>query len=185
MTRRFVPSFHSLRFVVVFIATFSVLALFATPATAQNPVPFVNQPLVPDAAAPGGAGFTLTVNGTGFVSGSLVNWNGSPRATNFVSRSQLTATILASDIATASTSLVTVVSAGPGGGVSNTQYFSIAAPGTSVSFLPAVTYGSGGYIPQSVVIADVNGDGKPDIVVGNYYQSDDDAPGVVGVLLGN
>jgi len=34
-----------------------------------NPVPLINQPLVPDAVAPGGAGFTLTVNGTGFVSG--------------------------------------------------------------------------------------------------------------------
>jgi hypothetical protein len=44
---------------------------------AQNPVPLINQPLVPDAVAPGGAEFTLTVNGTGFVSGSVVNWNGS------------------------------------------------------------------------------------------------------------
>jgi len=52
-----------------------------TPTTAQtNPVPLISQPLVPDAMAPGGAGLTLTVNGTGFVSGSVVNWNGSARA---------------------------------------------------------------------------------------------------------
>src|SRR6266498_2066712 len=42
----------------------------STTATAQptgtNPVPLINQPLVPDATAPGGPGFTLTVNGTGF-----------------------------------------------------------------------------------------------------------------------
>src|SRR5205085_4076949 len=45
-----------------------------TPATAQtNPVPLINQPLVPDAVAPGGPRFTLTVNGTGFVTGSVVN----------------------------------------------------------------------------------------------------------------
>jgi hypothetical protein len=184
MTRRFARKAYSFSFVVAFIATFSLPALFAAPATAQNPVPFVDQPLVPDAAAPGGAGFTLTVNGTGFVASSTVNWNGSSRATKFVSGSQLTATILASDIATASTASVTVVSPGPGG-VSNIQYFSIAVPETSVSFLPAVAYDSGGSIPQSVAIADVNGDGKPDIVVGNYYQSDGQAPGVVGVLLGN
>src|SRR5439155_20312502 len=82
-----------------------------TPAapSAAKPVPLINQPLVPDAVAPGGAGFTLTVNGTGFVSGSVVNWNGSARATTFVNSSQLTATILSSDIATASTVSVTVV----------------------------------------------------------------------------
>ena len=35
-----------------------------------NPVPLISQPLVPDVAKPGGPGFTLSVNGTGFVSGS-------------------------------------------------------------------------------------------------------------------
>lgn len=39
-------------------------------AVAQNPVPLVNQPLVPDAVNPGGSGFTLNVNGTGFVLGA-------------------------------------------------------------------------------------------------------------------
>jgi hypothetical protein len=33
-----------------------------------NPVPFVYQPLIPDAVAPGGPSFTLTVNGTTFAS---------------------------------------------------------------------------------------------------------------------
>src|SRR5271169_5715531 len=54
-----------------------------------NPVPLINQPLVPDAAKPGGAGFTLTVNGAGFVSTSVVKWNGIARATIFISKSQL------------------------------------------------------------------------------------------------
>jgi hypothetical protein len=55
-----------------------VLGLVAAFVHAQAPVPFINQPLVPDAMAPGGPDFTLTVNGTGFVSNSTVNWNGSP-----------------------------------------------------------------------------------------------------------
>jgi hypothetical protein len=53
-------------------------------AIAPNPVPLINQPLVPDAAKPGGTAFVLTVNGTGFVPGSpgsVVKWNGSPLAT--------------------------------------------------------------------------------------------------------
>ena len=49
-----------------------LLAFTAIPALGQNnPVPFVNQPLVPSAVAPGGPDFTLTVNGTGFVSGAI------------------------------------------------------------------------------------------------------------------
>ena len=52
------------------------------------------------------------------------------------------------------------------------------------TFQPAVTYSSGAGGAYSVAVADVNGDGKPDIVVadegGKSYET-----GVVGVLLGN
>ena len=45
------------------------------PLLAQsNPVPLINQPLVPEATAPGGPAFTLTVNGTGFVPGSTTSF---------------------------------------------------------------------------------------------------------------
>jgi hypothetical protein len=161
----------------------AVLGFLAGSAIAQNPVPLTYQPLVPDATAPGGPAFTLTVNGSGFVPASVVDWNGRPRATTFISSSQLTAAILASDIAAASTATVTAVSPSPGGGVSNTQPFSIAVPETSASFQPAVTYDSGGYIAQSVRIADLNADGKPDIVVADWWNANN--VGIVGVLLGN
>jgi len=46
-----------------------------------------------------------------------------------------------------------------------------------LAFFPAVTYDSGGIAPASVVVADLNGDGKPDLIVAN---SD-----AIGVLLGN
>ena len=97
------------------------MALYGTSgiAQAQNPVPLINLPLVPDAIAPGGSGITLTVNGTGFVSGSVVHWNGSPLATTLVSGSQLTATVPASALATPGTASVTVVSPSGGGGTSN------------------------------------------------------------------
>lgn len=169
----------------LFIAALTVL--LAAPAIAQNPVPFINQPLVPDAAAPGGPGFTLTVNGAWFLATSVVNWNGSPLATTFVSSSQLTAAVPASDIATASTAAVTVVNPSPGGGVSNIQYFSITVPDVgSVGFLPAVVYGSNGFGgATSVAIGDVNGDGKPDLVVGNSEECEECSSGGIGVLLGN
>ncbi len=53
------------------------------------------------------------------------------------------------------------------------------AAGSSVSFLPVVTYDPGGQ-SLSVAIADVNGDGKPDLLVGNAGL----AEGSIGVLLG-
>jgi hypothetical protein len=58
------------------------------------------------------SGFTLTVNGTNFVNGSVVDWNGSPRSTAFVSSTQLTATIPFSDIASAGTASITVSNSG-------------------------------------------------------------------------
>ena len=53
----------------------AVVVLSAALCAQTNPVPFVNNPLVPASVAPGGPSFTLTVNGTGFVPGSVVNWN--------------------------------------------------------------------------------------------------------------
>jgi ankyrin repeat protein len=142
-----------------------------------NPVPLINQPLVPDAVAPGGAGFTLTVNGTGFVSGSVVNWNGSARTTTFVNRSRLTASILSSDIGTASTASVTVVNPSPGGGASNTLFLEVTTPTSSVTLWRS-DYAVGSS-PHWVSTGDLNGDGKLDLVTANRYGNR------VSVLLGN
>ncbi len=88
----------SVRCVCVFLALL-VLSCWAPPLSGQspNPVPFIDDPLVPTSIAPGGAGFTLTVNGTGFVSGSRVNWNGTALTTSFVSTSRLTASVPGAD----------------------------------------------------------------------------------------
>src|SRR5690242_15214816 len=103
-----------------------VLCIAAAPtlATTSNPVPHLD-PIVPASAAPGGPAFTMKVTGTGFVPGSTVLWNGGVRSTTFVNSSKLTAAIQASDIATAGTATITVVSPGPGGGTSNFQFFHV------------------------------------------------------------
>lgn len=111
------------------------LAVFCFPLAAQtNPVPYVNNPLVPEATLPGGPQFTLTVNGAGFVDGAVVKWNGSPRATAFVSPTQVTAAILASDITSALTVFITVVNPSPGGGISNSVFFQVTTPVTTLAF---------------------------------------------------
>ncbi|HXE74721.1 MAG TPA: IPT/TIG domain-containing protein [Candidatus Xenobia bacterium] len=100
--------------------------------TVNNPVPATSG-LSPTSATAGGAQFTLTVNGSNFVPTSVVRWNDTNRATTFVNSNQLTATILASDIATGGTPTVTVFNPEPGGGISGGQTFTINNP------LPAIT----------------------------------------------
>jgi len=143
----------------------SVLAVLATAlASAQsNPAPFVNQPLVPMSTTPGGSGFSLTVNGTGFISGSTVNWNGTPLPTTFVKASQLTATVTAADIAMAQTAWITVVNPAPGGGKSNVAFFQVTNPSAPPAFVNTSYNLPGAF--GSAISADFNGDGKMDVAV--------------------
>src|SRR6267378_1081585 len=104
-----------------------IVVLVTGMAVAQNPVPSIMQ-TTPNSAAPAGAAFVLTVNGTGFVPGAAVMWNGTARTTTFLTGSQLTASILATDIATARTASITVLNPAPGGGTSNVAFFSITKP---------------------------------------------------------
>jgi uncharacterized protein (TIGR03437 family) len=85
-----------------------------------------NLSLSPNSATAGGPGFTLTVSGSGFLVGSVVQWNGSPLSTNYVSGTQLTASVSASQIASQGNASVTVVN--PGGVTSAAAIFPIIAP---------------------------------------------------------
>jgi len=162
----------------VVLAAFGPLEILSSTAFAgENPVPMINQPLVPDAIAPGGAGFILVVHGTGFVSGAVVNWNDSSLATTFVKDSQLTATVPASDIAAASTASVTVVNPSPGGGTSNVMFFAVTPSSSSIALSAPSAFGAG-TDPDSAAVGDFNGDGKLDLAVANEGSNN------VSILLG-
>ena len=128
-----------------------------------NPVPFLNQPLVPSAVAPGGPAFMLTLNGSGFTPASVANWNGTALATTFVSVTKLVATVPAVNIASNGTARVTVTSPGPGGGSSNVVLFTVTSPTSSLAFRAVILDGIGS--PIAVAAADFNHDRKGDLAV--------------------
>lgn len=96
-----------------------------------NPAPGITT-LAPAIASAGGPAFALTVGGTGFQSSSVVYWGTTALATQFVSATQLTAQVPATDIASAGTSSITVQTPAPGGGTSNAMTFEVdSASGTT------------------------------------------------------
>lgn len=103
--------------------------------------------LSPAETTEGGTAFTLTVNGNGFLSESVVRWNGAERPTTFVSETELQADIPAQDIAVADSAQVTVFNPGLNRGASNVQVFTITPenlPTLTVTFdNPAPAGGSG------------------------------------------
>ena len=146
----------------VFVCVLLVSAL----ALGQGPVPLIYQPLGPASAAPGGKGFTLTINGAGFTSTAQVYWNGALRPTTVVSNSQVQAQIGASDIAQAGFGWVTVGNLGVGEVQSNVVYFPIRDSAKGVGFLPRSIQHVASY-PTAVAVGDFNNDGLLDFAVGS------------------
>jgi hypothetical protein len=156
----------------VALAAISVLALaFAScgggggssspPPQNQNPVPVLSS-ISPSSANAGDAGFTLTVNGSSFVSTSKVRWGGADRSTTFVSSAELHAEISAADVASGATINVTVFNPAPGGGTSSPQTFTTTNPAPSLANISPTSATAGGgdfsltvngnnFVPDSVV----------------------------------
>ncbi|HEV2401334.1 MAG TPA: FG-GAP-like repeat-containing protein [Candidatus Sulfotelmatobacter sp.] len=128
-----------------------------------NPVPFLNQGLVPTSVPPGSSDLVLNVSGAGFVPGATVDFNNSALSTTFVDSDHLSAIVPAAKLTAAGTALVTVRNSSPGGGRSNLVSFELGVPQTTVSFAnapgsPLQVSGASG-----LVVADFNEDGKLDL----------------------
>jgi len=162
-------------FVRLFASVLSLLALSIPLRAAPNAVPQLN-PVLPASIAPGGPDVTISVTGTGFVSGSVVNWNNSPLATTFVHGAKLTAVVPAAKIASPTTGTITVFSPGPGGGTSNAQFVTVENSVVLNYFTPSSLTGSNS-LTSPLAEGDFNNDGKLDVVVA--------AGSTVYVLKGN
>ncbi|MBZ5528568.1 MAG: IPT/TIG domain-containing protein [Acidobacteriia bacterium] len=98
--------------------------------------------LAPSRASAGGPAFTLTLTGAGFVSGTVVQWNGQNRPTTFVNTGQVTAAITAADIATVGTAAVNSLNPSKGptdNGLSNTITFFIDAASNPIPTISSLS----------------------------------------------
>jgi len=84
--------------------------------------------LIPASATAGGTGFTMIVNGTGFIGGAIVNWNGAALGTSYVGPNQLQAFVASNLIASPGTVAVTVTSGSVTTGPVNFTINSSTAP---------------------------------------------------------
>jgi hypothetical protein len=75
--------------------------------------------ITPTQVRAGSGGFEIVVTGSGFVNGSVVQFNGQDRPTTFVSATELRAQITAADVQAAGQNSITVFNSTPGGGTSN------------------------------------------------------------------
>lgn len=117
--------------------------LLAGCGTSSNPMPSVSS-LSPASLAVGSAAQTLTINGANFLATSAVTYNGIAHAATYISPSQLTIPLSASDLYALGSYPVVVSDPAPGGGASSQvslQIYGKAQNSTVVgSVVPGASY---------------------------------------------
>lgn len=192
----------------------------ATAVTVQNPAPgggtsaptsfVVSSPTpvltsISPQIVPAGQAAAITLTGTGFETNSIVEWNGSPRTTAFVSATMLQVSLTAADLQNIKTGSLTVTNPGPNSATSGSQ--SLATTNqpfptiTAVSVTTALGFGSCPQLQISVTgknfysdsVIQVNGIPLQNIIYGgnlttliNYLPAGLVAkPGGLSVTVGN
>ncbi|HKW61737.1 MAG TPA: IPT/TIG domain-containing protein [Candidatus Acidoferrum sp.] len=104
------------------------------PPPPQN-FPVLNA-IAPSTATAGSSAINLVLYGSSFENGATVEWNGTAlMSSSWVSATEMTATIPASDIASVGSAKVTVTNPSPGGGTSTAQSFAIIAAPTATTWV--------------------------------------------------
>lgn len=97
------------------------------------PAPLALGSVLPTVVAAHGPAFVETLLGTGFDATSVVQWNGVPRATTFVSTTQLKVQVSAADIAAMGSATLQVVNTGANAGASAARTLTIGAASTAAT----------------------------------------------------
>ena len=119
-----------------------------------SPVPAITQ-VAPATIPAGSAATTITLTGSGFLSSTVLRVNGAVRSTNYVSATQITASLPATDFATAATLSITAFAPTPGGGSSNALNLKVTNPAPTITQLTPATLITG----STATIVSVTGTG--------------------------
>ena len=130
-------------------------------APAEPVLTYIN----PSAAAAGSGDLALTVTGSGFMTTSVVRWNGADLATTYVSPTELSALIPAANLASVQTAQITVFTPPPGGGTSNVLAFFVTEASAGVTSQD-VASGEDKTASAGLATATATGDGL--LVVAEY-----------------
>lgn len=121
--------------------------------TVTNPAASV-QAINPSAAFVGSAALQMTVNGSGFVNGSAVLFNGTTLATTYVGPTELRASVPAGSLGAAGDFPVAVSNPPPGGGVTAPVVFRVQYPAPQPSSL-APSSAAAGAGPTDVIVTGI------------------------------
>lgn len=102
------------------------------------PTPVIGS-LNPASVNQGATTFTLAIMGSGFAPSSQIFFNGFPRATIFLSETEITTLVNPTDVSTPGTITVTVFTPAPGGGTSNSVNFTINSTTLPVPQISSIT----------------------------------------------
>jgi hypothetical protein len=103
-----------------------------------SPVPTITS-IQPAGTTVLGSGVTLTVNGTNFVSSSVVTWNGQNLPTGFGNPTRIFAAVSGTLIETPGTAQIAVINPPPGGGSSLSVPFNVNNPPPTIASISPTT----------------------------------------------
>jgi trimeric autotransporter adhesin len=133
-----------------------------------TPTPAVTS-VSPSSVPAGSSALTLTVSGSGFLSSSVVQVGGTPEATAYVSATQLTATVPATQLASGAEVAVFVLNGGLSSGAGTAANLEVDNPAPTIASISptvvlagaasaVVTFTGTGFVPTTVI--NVNGSAR-------------------------
>ena len=114
---------------ILSILAFSLLLMpmktFATPGYIDNPTPYVTSISPNSTNINTGTNMVIAVTGNGFIPSSVARVNGSDRMTTFIDYSHILVRLYPNDLYNTDGFYINVFNGLPGGGYSNSEYFTI------------------------------------------------------------
>ncbi len=137
------------------IATSSGVSSSAATLEVDNPSPTITQ-FVPTTLTAGSPSTAVSVLGTGFVTGTVGQINGSSRATAYVSPTQLNIFATSADLAASGALSLTAMNAAPGGGTSAAASIPVNNPLPGAITVAPSTVPTGGTAPVTITVTGSN-----------------------------